>query len=233
MRRRSVTSDTIPLTSTVPSARARAGAVVHPAGDPVRTAEPVFDIGRLATGQRQVERVVGRAVVGMDGRLPVGHLRVGLRAAEQAVAARALEELFDLAVGVGEGEVHVLADDVEQAREPVGRLRQSRGRLGARGDVGDDPVDQDAAVRLWSRPRAVPEHASLAVEPAQAVRDLGVLAAEERLVERGVPAPVVGMDARFPERPRLDVRRRFAAEEALEGGPGGVVDVVAVRPYLP
>ena len=62
----------------------------------------------------------------MDRGIPVLHLGVRDRSAEQPVRARALENLADAPVGQRLRDVHVLADDVEQAREAIARLRQPR-----------------------------------------------------------------------------------------------------------
>ena len=102
------------------------GAVVHPAGDAVRAGQAVLGIGVRPGGERLDHRVVAAAVGRMDRGIPVLHLGVGDRAAEQPVGARALEQLAEAAVGKRLREVHVLADDVEQASEAVARLGQPR-----------------------------------------------------------------------------------------------------------
>ena len=99
-------------------------AVVHPAGDAVGAAEAVLDLGVDARRERRVEGVVLRAVVGMDGGVPVLHLGVRLGAAQQPVGARTLEELLQAAVRIRHGEVDVLAHDVEEPREAVAGERE-------------------------------------------------------------------------------------------------------------
>jgi hypothetical protein len=208
MRRRSETSDTMPLISTVPSGSRRTAA-----RDPVRPGQAVLDVGLPPGGERFVERVVGGAVGRMQRRLPVLHLRIGLGTAEQAVRARPLEELLDAAVGLDLRQVDVLADDVQQAGEAIARLRQPRDRVLASRDVGDDAADQHGAVGPAERARAVLDHARHAVEGEHAVLRLRVLATQQRAVERLVRLPVVGMDARLPELARGHAGRRLAAEE--------------------
>ena len=77
------------------------GAVVHPARDPVGADQPVLDVALLPFGERVVEGVVRGAVLGVQGRVPVLHLRVGRGAAQQAVGAGSLEQLLEAAVGMG------------------------------------------------------------------------------------------------------------------------------------
>ena len=208
---------------------AGARAVVHPARDAVRAGEAVLDVGVLAGGQRAVELVVGGAVGRVERGLPVLHLGIGHRAAEQPVRARALEELLDAAVRERLGEIDVLAHDVEQAAEAVARLRQSRVGLLAPRDVGDDAPDQDAAVGLAQRPRAVLDDARDAVDADDAVLDLGVLAAQQGLVEARVRVPVLGVDARLPELAPLDAGRRCAAQVQRPDRVRRAGDEVAVR----
>jgi hypothetical protein len=124
------------------------GPIVHPARDAVGSAQAVLDVGVAAGGQRAVERVIGRAVVRMQGRLPVLHLGVGHRAAEQPVGPGPLEQLLDAAVGEREREIHVLPDDVQQAAEAVAGLGQPGVGVDAPGhalresDAGRDGVAQ-------------------------------------------------------------------------------------------
>jgi hypothetical protein len=102
------------------------GAIADPARDAVGALQAVLDLGGLAAAQAVVERDVGGAVVRMDRRVPVGHLRVGLRAAQQALRARALEDLADRPVRQHLREVDVFPEHVEQACEAVALLRQTR-----------------------------------------------------------------------------------------------------------
>ena len=101
-----------------------------------------------------------------------------------------------LAVREGLGHVDVLADDVEQAAEPVARLGQPRVGLLAMRDVGDDAADQHAAVRAALRARAVQDHPGHAVDAEHPVGDLGILAPQKGVVEPRVQVPVLGMNAR-------------------------------------
>ena len=79
---------------------------------------------------------------------------------------------------MGERQVHVLADDVEQAREPLARLGQRARRPRARAVTSETmPCDEHAAVGPRGAGGAVPQDPGDAVEPEQAVGDLGVLAA--------------------------------------------------------
>ena len=181
---------------------------MHPTRDPVGADQAVGDVSVLAPAERLVERVVVATVIRMHGRVPIDHLRVRLRPAEQAVSARALEQLLQRAVRQGEREIDVSADDVEEAGEAVARLGEPRGGLLAGGDVGDDALDEHAAVGLRARPRAIAQRARDSVEPDEAVGRLGVLAAQQAAVERLVLRPVRGRDARLPERPLLDALRR-------------------------
>ena len=97
MRRRSVTSETMPLISMVPSGRGRVAArswtqrVIPSAPISRYSASPSFPAAHAA-----YERVVGGPVLGVDGGLPVRHLRVGVRSAEQAVRPGSLEQLLEL-----------------------------------------------------------------------------------------------------------------------------------------
>ena len=176
-----------------------AGAVVHPARDPVGADQAVLDVRVLARRERGVVGVVHGPVLGVDGRFPVLHLGVRDGAAEQPIGARALEELLEAPVREGEHDVDVLADHVEQAGEALARLGEPRGRLVARGDVGDDAGHPHGAVGAAAGPGAIPQEPRDAVEPEQPVGDLGVLADEQALVEALVLGLVVRVDARLPE----------------------------------
>ena len=125
------------------------------------------------------------------------------------------------------------ADDVEEAGEAVTRLGEPGGGLFASGDVGDDAFDEHAAVGLRARARAIPQRARDSVEPDEPVGRLGVLAAQQALVERLVLGPVRGRDPRLPERPLLDALRKGPADQALDGDRRIVVDVAAVLRDLP
>ena len=109
-------------------APAAGGPVVHPARDPVGADEAVHDLSVLAPAERLVERVVVATVIRVHGRVPVDHVRVGLRAAEQTVSAGALEQLLERAVRQGECEIDVRADDVER---PAKRSLASASRAAA------------------------------------------------------------------------------------------------------
>ena len=94
----------MPLISTVPSPRGeRRRAVVDPARHAVGADQAVLDVAFTARAQGPVERIVGRAVLGVDGGVPVDHAGVGLGAAEQAVGAGALEDLLQRARRHGRG----------------------------------------------------------------------------------------------------------------------------------
>jgi hypothetical protein len=206
----------------------RAGdrAVMHPAGDAVEADQPVDDLAVLALGQREVELLVGGPVVGVHRVVPVHHLGVGLGPAQEPVAAGPLEELLHGAVlREGDRQVDVRADDVEQAREAVVRLGRAGGRLLARGQVGDDPVDEHAAVALRPRAGAVAQDARDAVEGRDPVGDLGVLAVEQPAVEGLVGGPVVGQDPRLPELAALGARGYLATEQRSDRPLRRVVDV--------
>ncbi len=193
----------------------RLRAVVDPARDPVGTAQPVLDVGLAPGAELEVEGVIGLAVVGMDRRVPVDHVGIGLGPAQQAVGARALEELLQAAVAVGDRQVDVLADDVEQAREALAGLGGACVRLGADRDVGEDPVHAHAAVRAADRAGPVAEGAHHAVQAGHAVGRVRILAAQQPAVEPRVLGPVVGVDHRLPQRAGLGARghrrRRTAA----------------------
>ncbi len=169
----------------------------------------------------------------MHGGVPVDHVRVGLGAAEQPISAGALEELLKRAVRESEREVDVSADDVEEAREAVARLGEARGGLLAGGDVGDDALDEHAAVGLRARAGAISKRARDSVETDEPVGRLGILAAQQALVERFVERPVRGRDPRLPERSLLDAFRERPADQALDGDRRLVVDVAAVLRDLP
>ena len=205
-----------------------AGSIVHPARDPVGADEAVLGVRVLAHRDRGVVRVVHGSILGMDGRLPVHHLGIRLGAAEQAVGSGPLEELLEAPVREGEDDVHVLADHVEQAREALAHLREPRGRIVARGDVRDDAGDAHGAVGVAAGASPVPHEPRDAVEPDQAVGDLGVLAEVEALVEALVVGLVVRVDAGLPEAVPSSHRHR-SAKEASELRPGAVADVAAVR----
>ena len=180
-------------------ARATCAAVVDPAGDPVGPDQAVRDLRVLAPSQRPVEGVVRGPIVGVHGGVPVGHLGVGLGTAEQPVAAGALEQLLHPAVGVPEREVDVGADHIQEAGEAVAGLVEAGGGLLARGDVGDDAFDADAAVGQATRACAIAQNPRGAVQAGHAIRHLGVLAVQQGAVERRVLRPVRGRDARLPE----------------------------------
>jgi hypothetical protein len=110
-------------------------AVVHPARDPVGPAQPVFDVCALARCERGDERVVRRTVVGVEGCVPVLHCAIGLGASEHPVRAGALEQLLQPAVGMGQRQIDVLADHVEQPRDAVTGDPKPRGDLVARCDI--------------------------------------------------------------------------------------------------
>ena len=210
-----VGDDAARLHRTVRTAPA-AGAIVHPARDPVGADEAVLGVRVLAHRDRGVVGVVHGAILGVDGRLPVHHLGIRDRAAEQAVGSRPLEELLEPSVREGEHDVDVLADHVEQAREALAHLGEPRGRIVARGDVRDDAGDAHACRRgRGGGARPVPHEPRDAVEPDQAVGDLGVLAEVESLVEALVVGLVVRVDTRLPE-PVPPPHRHRPAEEAGE-----------------
>ena len=184
MRRRSVTSDTMPLISTVPSARRRVAA-----RSCTQRVIPSAPIRRYSTSlsfpsaSASLKASYAARSSGCEGRVPVLHLRVGIGAAQQAVRAGSLEHLLEASVGMGQRQVHVLAGDVEQAGEPLAHLGQARIDLLALGDVGDDAVDDTLPSRLRTRAGAVPQDPGDTVESAQPVGDLGVLAAQQPVVE--------------------------------------------------
>ena len=161
----------MPLISTVPSSRRRVAARSW-----TQRVTPSAPIRRYSTSpslpsaSARVERVVGGAVVRVHGRVPVRHLGVGLRAAEQAVGPGSLEQLLHRPVGERLREVDVLADDVEQTAEALARLGGAGVGLLAPRDVGDDALDAHAAVGPAARPGAIPQHARHAVEPDAAGR---------------------------------------------------------------
>ena len=207
----------------------RLRAVVDPARDPVGTAQPVLDVGLAPGAELEVEGVIGLAVVGMDRRVPVDHVGIGLGPAQQPVGARALEELLQAAVAVGDRQVDVLADDVEQAREALAGLGGACVRLGADGDVGEDPVHAHAAVRAADRAGPVAEGPHHTVQAGHAIGRVSILAAQQPAVEPRVLGPVVGVDHRLPQRAGLGPGRHRAAEQPLEPGAGGHGDVAPVR----
>ena len=205
----------------------RRGAVVDPARDPVRAPQPVLNLAALAADQSRVEVVVGAAILGMDRRLPVLHLGVGLGAAEEAIGARALEQLPDGAVGLGGRDVDMLADDVEEGEEAIGGLRGARVRLGAAGHVADDPLDDEPAVRLADGPGSVADASRHPVEAHDAIDDLGLGARAQLRMEPVALPTVLWMDERAPESTELNVPRLGAADEAVDRGAGKTADVLA------
>jgi hypothetical protein len=202
---------------------------VHPAGDPVGSDQAVRDLRVLAPRQRAVEGVVHWPIVSVHRRVPVGHLGVGLRAAEQSVAAGALKQLLHLAVGVPEREVDVGADHIQEAGEAVAGLVKAGGGLLARGDVGDNALDAHAAVGQATRAGAIAQNPRGAVQAGHAIRHLGVLAVQQGAVERRVLRPVRGRDARLPESSGVDLGRGGAADQALDGRHRREVHVAPVR----
>ena len=74
----------------------------------------------------------------------------------------------------------------------MARLGEARGGLLAGGDVGDDALDEHAAVGLWARAGAISKRARDSVETDEPVGRLGILAAQQALVERFVERPVRG-----------------------------------------
>ena len=163
----------------------------------------------------------------MQGRFPVLHLGVGRGATQQTVRPGPLEQLLETSVGMGQRQVHVLAGDVEQAREPRAHLGDASVGLLALGDVGDDAVDDHAAVDPATRPGAVPQNPGDPVEAEQPVGDLCVIAAEQPAVELLVGVPVLGVDARLPEVPDVDAGGPPATDEALGHRlVGRVMDIV-------
>ena len=202
---------------------------MNPARDPVGADQAVRDISVHAPAERLVERVVIRTVIRVHGHVPIDHLGVGLRPTEEAISARALEQLLQRAVRQGERQIDVSTDDVEEACEAPARLGEPLGVLLAGGDVGDDAFDEHAAVRLRARTRAIAQRARDSVDPDEAIRDLGVVTAQQAAVERLVLRPVRGRDARLPERPVLDALGDGSADQALGGERRGVMDIAAVR----
>ena len=109
------------------------------------------------------------------------------------------------------------------------RLLEGVGFLATRGDVGDDPVDEELAFRATPWAHAVPDPARLAVVADEAVLELDGLAGLEPRQEDVVVVLVVRVDGLFPRFLRRAVLRQ-RAEEALEAfADEGVADV---RPVL-
>ena len=152
----------------------RRGAIVDPARHAVGADQAVLDVALAPGAELAVEGLVGRTIVGVDRGVPVDHLGIRLGAAEQAVRPRPLEHLLDAPVGVDDGKVDVLADDVEQAGEPVGGFRRARVGLGASADVRDEPLHEHASVGATDGAGAVADQPGDAVEPGDAVAGLAI-----------------------------------------------------------
>ena len=121
------------------------------------------------------------------------------------------------------------AHHIQEACEAVAGLVEAGSGLLARGDVGDDALDADAAVRQPTRAGAIAQDPRNPVEPDNAIRDLGVLSVQQGAVERFVLGPVRGRDARLPKPSSLDVWRGGPADQALDGRHRRVVHVATVR----
>jgi hypothetical protein len=87
---------------------------------------------------------------------------------------------------------------LDDAGERRMRARQLGVQAPALGHVGDDPGHLDRAVLEPARRRAVMDPAGDAVEPPQAVLDVGVLRADQRRVEGGDRVDVLRMDRGGP-----------------------------------
>ena len=166
---------------------------------------------------------------------PVGHDAQELVARRVAVAVVHELEVVEVDEEHGDGEVaamracdrllEVLLEEepvrqvgqrvvIGQMRQPGLRGDQLVGGAAALGDVGDDPVNEPAAV-LEPRPRALPHPARDAVEADQPVLDLRRLAALERLAAL-VVRPAGRRGARRPPTPPPRRAVRDRPDQALD-----------------
>ena len=220
------------LDDAVVRAPAGHGTVVDPARDAVVAAQAVLDVGVAAFGQRRLERGDRGQVVGVDRGVPVLHPAVGIGAAEQAVRARALEELLDAPVRVGDRAVDVLADHVEQVHEAIVGLGEARRGLLVLGDVGDDALDQQPAALDGARACPVPDGAHAAVGALHPIGDLRRLARHQLAREAQEGGAVQRVHARRPEVARVAQIGHVGVEEPVEGRSHVPGQVAAVDGYL-